>query len=141
MAIIVCILIAAGAIQVFATNGGTTITAASVQAAPGAQIPLEISIDNNLGVLGLTLEVSYPTELTLTDAKAGSAFSGLSLTRPGKYQSPCRFVWDGLADEPDEDGVILTLLFDVSNQAQPGTSLDVSLHIQNGCKYLSLFFI
>ena len=132
MAIIVCILIAAGAIQVFATNGGTTITAASVQAAPGAQIPLEISIDNNLGVLGLTLEVSYPTELTLTDAKAGSAFSGLSLTRPGKYQSPCRFVWDGLADAPDEDGVILTLLFDVSNQAQPGTSLDVSLHIQNG---------
>ena len=47
----------------------------------------------------------------------------LTLTKPGRFESPCRFVWDGveLTNKDIQDGEILVLTFDVADTAPAGT--------------------
>ena len=107
----------------------TQIVADSVTAQPGTTVDVNVRIANNVGILGAQLTVIYPSELVLTSAKVGEAFSALTMTKPGKYQSPCSFVWDGqeLSDEDVKDGVILTLTFAVSESADAGAVFPISI--------------
>ena len=101
------------------------ITVGTAEARSGDQgVALPVTIRDNPGILGMTLSVLYDqSALTLTDGENGSALSGvLSLTKPGRFEPQCRFVWDGQDLRPEQiaDGVLLTLRFDVRADAAPG---------------------
>lgn len=94
-------------------------------ASAGDTVTLAIDVENNPGILGMTLTLSYNSNvLTLKDSVNGSAVSdALTLTKPGKYTSPCNFAWDGieLSDDQIKDGEILVLTFNVASNAAKGT--------------------
>lgn len=103
----------------------------SVSAKPGSTINVSISVKNNPGILGAVLTLSYEKELTLKEATCpdDGAFSMLNMTKPGKFVSPCNFVWDGqeLQDMDIKDGTILVLTFYVSEDAVPGKDLGIDI--------------
>lgn len=104
---------------------------------PGEEVSVDVFVQNNPGILGLTLEFEYDEGLTLTDAVAGEAFSYLTMTKPGKFVSPCRFTWDGqeCSEEDVKDGTILTLTFKVADDMKEGGNLGVSVTVPNGDAY------
>lgn len=110
-------------------NDATTIRVESYTAAVGEDVNVDIVIENNPGILGATLEITFDESLTLVSATAGEAFSHLTMTKSGELTSPCRFVWDGQEcnDEDIKDGVILTLSFDVAESAEIGKNLEIAV--------------
>ncbi len=94
-------------------------------ASAGGTVELAVSIENNPGILGMTLTLSYDSSvLTLKNASSGSAVSDvLAFTKPGRFTSPCNFTWDGieLSEDQIKDGELLILTFDVSANAAGGS--------------------
>ena len=117
-----------------ADTDSPTVTVANVTTTPGTTINVDISIKNNPGILGAVFTLSYDERLTLTNAVSGDAFGALAMTKPGKYQSPCQFTWDGLelSESDIKDGVFLTLTFDVSDSIDSETACDISLSYDTG---------
>lgn len=103
----------------------------SVSAEPGSTIDIPVSIKNNPGILGAVFTLSYEEGLTLKNVASpdDDAFGALNMTKPGKFVSPCNFVWDGqeLQDKDIRDGTILVLTFHISEDAVPGK--DLGIHI------------
>lgn len=95
----------------------------------GSTVGIEVSIKNNPGILGATFELSYDSGLTLKAVNTGDAFTALTLTKPGVFESGCKFVWDGIdIDNTDiKDGTILTLTFDVDDSAKTGDVYNVKV--------------
>lgn len=112
----------------------TTITVGSVTDYAGEVVEVPITIEGNPGILGATLSVSYDSGITLVDAVKGDAFSTLTMTKPGKYVSPCNFVWDGqdIADEDIVDGTVLTLSFEIDADAASGSKYDIKVSYDDG---------
>ena len=112
----------------------TTIRVDSANVTAGSIAEIHVTIQNNPGILGAKLEVTYPSGLELLNAENGAAFSALALTPPGAYQSPCAFLWDGtnLRAEDITDGTILTLRFRVASGLSEETDLPVSLSYTDG---------
>lgn len=121
-------------ISAFAENGTAVISVQSVSDSPGSIVEVPITIENNPGVLGATLKFTYDSSLTLVDAVEGDAFSTLTMTKPGKYVSPCKFVWDGQDIYPEDikDGTILTLKFKIDDDAVNGSEYKVSVSYEDG---------
>ena len=106
----------------------------SQTAKPGATVDVTVDVKDNPGILGAAVSLKYDEGLTLTDATAGDAFSSLVLTKQGKIQSPCKFVWDGQEITADDikDGTILKLSFKVSDTAKSGESYKISVSCDAG---------
>lgn len=105
---------------------GAVISVDSVHARPNDRdVALAVRIDNNPGIMGATLSVSYDeSALTLKNAENGDAFKGvLSLTHSRTLETGCLFTWDGVSLSPADvkDGAILTLYFDVASDAASGS--------------------
>lgn len=111
-----------------------TLSVQSQTAKPGATVDVTVDVKDNPGILGAAVSLKYDEGLTLTDATAGDAFSSLVLTKPGKIQSPCKFVWDGQEITADDikDGTILKLSFKVSDTAKSGESYKISVSCDAG---------
>lgn len=137
-------MLPANVVDIKAATGKTAIISVEGKnAIPGSTVSVNVSIKDNPGILGSVLRVEYDSKLTLTDAKSGEAFSTLVMTKPGKFGSPSKFVWDGqdLAKEDIKDGVILSLTFNVSKNAKEGDELGIKVYCENavdtdlnGCK-------
>ena len=130
LAIMLVISLCPISVIVHAEEGaGTSFVVETVSAAPGTSVDVDICIENNPGILGATLKVTYDSNLTLTDATAGEAFAALDMTKPGQYVSGCKFVWDAQDISPEEilDGVILTLTFEVSEDASVNQLFEVTV--------------
>ena len=130
LAIMLVISLCPTSVIVHAEEGaGTSFVVETVSAAPGTSVDVDICIENNPGILGATLKVTYDSNLTLTDATAGEAFAALDMTKPGQYVSGCNFVWDAQDISPEEilDGVILTLTFEVSEDAAVNQIFEVAV--------------
>ena len=112
-------------------NNMPTIIVDTVEAVPGSEVTVNVSIKNNPGILGATLTLSFGDGLTLTKATSGdnNAFSAMVLTKPGKLVSPCNFVWDGqeLTAEDIKDGSLLALTFQVSEEAKLGKTIPIEI--------------
>ena len=141
-AMLVCILLVSLLpFSALAENGetetGTVISVESKNALQGGDVSVDINIKNNPGILGATLEISYDEGLTLVDSVSGEAFSYLSMTKPAKYSSKCRFMWNGqeCREEDIKDGTILTLKFEVAEDAEVGKPLAVNAEILDGDLY------
>lgn len=111
-----------------------TLSVQSQTAKPSATVDVTVDVKDNPGILGAAVSLKYDEGLTLTDATAGDAFSSLVLTKPGKIQSPCKFVWDGQEITADDikDGTILKLSFKVSDTAKSGESYKISVSCDAG---------
>lgn len=87
-------------------------------AAAGSSVKVNISITGNPGIIGGTLTVSWPEGLTLIDDENGTAFDGITYQAPSRYVSAgTNFVWYGSDIEDILDGTILSLTFEVDENA------------------------
>ena len=128
----VCMLVSVFTISASAVDtAGAVIEGATVTVDPGETVTMEATLTNNPGILGMTLKVTYDEDLTLTGAANGDALSVLSMTKPGKFVSPCNFLWDGQEVTADDikDGVLFTLTFVVPDDAQIGDHFDVAFEV------------
>lgn len=131
------LLVSAVPVDVKATESETKIFVESKNVTLGEEVSVAVCIQNNPGIFGATLEFTFDEGLKLIDATAGDAVAHLTMTKPGKYSSPCRFVWDGqeVTDEDIRDGVIVTLTFEIEEDVTLGTPLMISVGIPNGDIY------
>lgn len=127
-------IVSAGIVSTGAASPSATLTVENASAVPGSTVEVDVEIKNNPGIIGASLILSYGEGLTLTDAAAGDAWDCLSMTKPGKFESPCTFAWDALEISPDQikDGVILKLTFEVSEDATSDTALPVNIDYEYG---------
>ena len=111
-----------------------TVNVGNITAAAGSRIEVPVSIINNPGILGATIKLQYDEGLILVDAISGEVFNALSFTAPGKYESGCKFTWDGIELNQNDikDGTILTLVFDVDSNLETGTECNISLSSNDG---------
>lgn len=79
----------------------------NVRAGAGNTVDVTVSIQNNPGIAGALLKLSYDSGLTLTNAVVGDAFSDLTYTKPGRFSSPCNFSWDSESGMTTTDGIVL----------------------------------
>ena len=128
----ICIIFSLGIfnpMNVFAEENDTSIKVSDINAEAGTTVEVNVSINNNKGILGGTFKVNYDSDLSLKSANAGNTFSALTLTKPGVFENGCKFVWDAtdINSQDIKDGVILTLLFDVSDKAINGKTYNVEV--------------
>lgn len=110
-----------------------TLKAESVSAKPGEQVTVNVGVENNPGILGMTLTVSFDEKnLTLVSAENGTAVDALTFIPSKSLKSGCSFAWYGtsLNDGQIRDGSVLKLTFEVSGNASG--SLPVILTASNG---------
>ncbi len=101
-------------ITALATSSNTVIGMEETWASAGSSVDVNIFIKGNPGIIGGTLTVSWPEELTLISDKNGSAFDGITYQKPSRYvNTGTNFVWYGSDVEEVKDGTILTLTFQV----------------------------
>jgi len=119
---------------VFAADGETTVIVDNVYGSPEGTVDVNVTIENNPGILGAILSFSYDEGLTLVNAVAGDALSSLVMSKPGIYTSPCQFAWDGesINENDIKDGIVVTLTFEISKDAVPGTNLNVGVSYTKG---------
>ena len=110
------------------------ISVESVTDIAGATVNVDVTIENNPGILGATLALTYDDGLTLVNATEGEAFSALMMTKPGAFTSPCNFLWDGQEINAGniKDGTILSLKFKISENANAGDEYAVNLSYASG---------
>lgn len=114
------------------THPTADISVENVFAAVGDTVDVNVTIANNPGIIGATLTVSYHEDLTLVGVSSGDAFSALDFTKPGAFKSPCNFTWDSENTEADKDGIVLTLTFEVSAEAEKNSKLNVDVSYRFG---------
>lgn len=108
------------------------ISAEYVWGQPDTTVDVNVLIENNPGVLGGEITVTFDSGMTLESVQAGPAFAMLSMSKPGKYVSGCTFAWDGTELDADQitDGVIMTLRFRIGADTSPESLL--SIHLDSG---------
>ena len=117
--------------------GTPTLVVESKHAASGSSVEVDISVENNPGIAGARFSVSFGDDLTLVEAVPGETFAALDYTAPESLVSSCYFNWDSLDAEVAEDGVLLTLTFEVSEAAQPNETLSIDVSYRYGDIYNS----
>lgn len=107
----------------------TTISVESKSVQAGETVAVDVSIKNNPGITGGTLQIAYDKGLTLVSAESGTVFSYMKMTPSKTLDSPCKFLWyaDNCPEENKVDGVILTLTFEVSKDVALETNLNVNV--------------
>ena len=128
-AVLLCVMTCISSTALAADGKTPIIYVESVEALPGENADVKLCIENNPGILGAKLTLTYDAGLTLVRAGNGEAFSALSMTKAGKFTSPCSFTWDGqeIEDGDIRDGVILHLTFQVDDAVEPGAELSVKV--------------
>lgn len=128
MALIMVLTVLPISMVAFAADTAT-VSVESVNAVPGSTVDVNVNLTNNPGIMAAAFTITYDDGLTLVDAKSGDAFSALSMTKPESFSSPCKFAWDALdlAEEDIKDGTILTLTFDVAENIEANSNLNVKI--------------
>ena len=107
---------------------GPTFSVESTWAVAGSTIEVNVNIDNNPGLYGATLNISWSEGLTLVDAENGSVFNGLAFQEPSRYQSTgTNFLWYGTNLREVQDGTVLKLTFQVADDVLPTSRLTVNI--------------
>ncbi len=107
----------------------------TANAIPGTTVAVDVKIENNPGILGMTLKVKYDEELaTLISVENGDALDALTFTVPKDLRSGCQLPWDAedISSEDVKDGVIATLTFEISEDAKPEDVVNISVSYDKG---------
>lgn len=132
--LILCVYIICSCFLITATaETACVIRGEKVVSEPNSDVTMNIFIENNPGIGGAELIVSYHEKLTLVKAESGAAFSALSYTPPSQFKNPMVFAWDSLeiADKDIKDGVILTLTFHIAEDATGNLPVNISYESGN----------
>ena len=135
LSFILCISIIFGCfpVNVSAETPECTISGETVSGVPGSEVTMAVTIQNNPGISGAELIVSFDEELTLINAETGDAFAALTYTPPSYYRNPTYFFWDSqeITDEDIKDGVVLTLTFRIAEGAEGDLPVTISYESGN----------
>lgn len=130
---VVLVLTCAPLSGIFAAEAADAVVKVdSATVAVGATVDVNVKISGNPGIGGATFTLAYHEDLTLVDVVSGAAFAELDFTKPGTFASPCNFTWDSEDTEAMTDGVILTLTFKVSDDAEKDLKLNVDISYRSG---------
>ncbi len=136
VAVMILSSIPLSAISVIAATGSETkISVNDTFAASGTEVSVDVIIENNPGILGMTLKLEYDDEYaTLMSVVNGEALSAMTFTAPKSLQSGCNLQWDAefVDDEDIIDGVVATLTFEISEEAPSNKEIAISLSYDNG---------
>lgn len=94
-----------------AVMGQTELAVSSITANVNDEnVIVPIKVENNKGICGMQLTISYDNNLVLKDVASSTALSCLSMTPPGDFsQNPVTILWDGIeADSSNGEIVLLT---------------------------------
>ena len=84
-------------------------------------VVVTIEIRNNPCLLGLDFDVCYnDTAMSLTHAESLVQAEGGHFTEPAYYRNPTTFLWDFQDSTWKDDGIILTLYFDIAESVAVG---------------------
>lgn len=115
-------------------NSDPTIIISDKNTNAGEKVEVTVSLKNNPGILGMTLELNYDeTVMELVNIEKGEALSELTFTKPRNLSSGCRLPWDAefVATEDISNGKILILTFEIKENISQG-SYEVSLSYDDG---------
>ena len=98
-------------------------------------VTVRMHIIKNPGIAGAKITLSYDSALILTKAESGEAFSSLHFTKPGRLSNPCSFTWDSESEMATADGIILSLTFDIPDDAWRNSKYAVNCTYQSGDIY------
>ena len=105
-------------------NGAVTISADNVSAKPGDEVHVAVRVNNNPGILGMTLSAYFDdVNLNLLSVENGSAFKDILELTPSKLlENGVKFLWDGIELQKGDvhNGDILIMNFKVSDSAPKG---------------------
>ncbi len=107
----------------------------SAEVTPGETFDVKVNLENNPGIVSANLKFAFDDGLTLVGATNGDVFSTLTYIPPkqlsteGKITSGCQFAWTGFdIDAKDiKDGTVLTLSFELSEEAEIGDTYNISI--------------
>ena len=106
------------------TNGAVTISADNVFAGPGDEVQVVVRVNNNPGILGMTLSAYFDdVNLNLLSVENGSAIKDILELTPSKVlENGVKFLWDGIELQEGDvhNGDILIMNFKVSESALKG---------------------
>ncbi len=113
---------------------------ASVDVTPGETFEVNVNLENNPGIVSAGLKLAFDKGLTLVGATNGDVFSTLTYIPPkqlssgGVITSACQFAWTGfdIADADIKNGSILTLTFELSDEAEIGDTFNISISSEVG---------
>ena len=72
-----------------------TIKVESEYAVAGDTVTLNVSIQDNPGILGMTLEINYDeTAMELITVENGDSLPGMTFTTPKDLSDGCKLPWD-----------------------------------------------
>ncbi len=96
----------------------------------GREVTVPIIMENNPGIAGLELELSYDSVLTLTNIQQGSALEGMELTLPGEFMAnPVNIILDA-TEANTSNGEFILLTFKVDENVLVG-DYDVSVTVKS----------
>ncbi len=92
----------------------------NVTARAGERISVPIRLKNNPGITGMRVFVDYDDSvLTLVDKEDGGLLSSMSSSfSPSFATKPYQMQWSSGTKDVAEDGVVITLIFDVAEDAE-----------------------
>ena len=113
-----------------------TLVVGNVTAAAGATgVQVPITVVNNPGIAGATIEITYASGLTLKSATNGTALDAMDFSSSGVMSSPYKCSWDSMDGEIAQDGTIVILTFDIPATATAGDVYDISVSYRAGDVY------
>ncbi len=102
----------------FAATDPLTLRISSETAAPGKEIQVKLSLENNPGIASVKVKVGFGSELTLTNVEFNSAELGGTSTPPQNLTSPVTLSWlRPTQGNYYDDSLFATLTFTVNSDA------------------------
>ena len=138
--LVICFLISGipfGARSVAAAESAddTILTVEDAYCKIGNTVYVNVYIENNPGIAGMTLSLVYDEEkATLVSVKNGNALNYMSFTAPKDLSSGCRLPWatESVDEEDVKDGVAAVLEFKIADDAEVNDKVYVSLTYNKG---------
>lgn len=110
------------------TTAPAVVTVEQEWATRGQTVELDVSIQNNPGILGGTFTISWAEGMELISAKSKDAFDELNYQKPSNFNPVgTNFIWYGDSISEVLDGTFLTLTFKISENAVPDKKLAVNI--------------
>lgn len=123
--------------SVFAEGvNATKLIVDSADAFPGDTFNVDVKVQNNPGIVSANINVAFDENLTLVGATKGDVFPAdmsyippRQLSTTGRISSSCNFAWSGtdIAAKDIKDGTMVTLTFEVSENAQIGDEYSITV--------------
>lgn len=92
---ITCVPYASLTVSAATIDTDAVITVREAYAKAGSKVIVDVFLENNPGILGMTLSVEYDeTQAELVAVENGDCLSGMTFTMPKDLSSGCHFPWD-----------------------------------------------